>query len=202
MDALPKNRLRCVDCKCFRPIGAFPFQESLSGLRGSTCISCVQRQAKRRAEDELHLQEQLRLQEQEAKQEAEYWEEEEYSEIEREEDNGTREYEDIPQQEPREQGTEWRHMDVNERQEYVERRSQERKATKQATRTQKLKDRARRKAQALATHKQLQEQELRKRVCSKLQGQTLICTRCFCSRDLSYFGKFKTCSLCRVSSNF
>jgi hypothetical protein len=142
------------------------------------------------------------LQEEESKQDAEYWEEEEYSEIEQGEDNGTREYEDIPQKESCEQGKEWRHMDVNERQEYIERHSQERKATKQATRTRRLEDRARRKAQALATHKRLQEQELRRRVRNGLQGQTLICTRCFCSQDLSYFGKFKTCSLCRVSSNF
>jgi hypothetical protein len=69
----------------------------------------------------LHLQNQLRLQEQEATQEAEYWEEA---------DNGTREYEDIPQQESREQGKEWRHMDVNERQEYIQHRSQERQAAK------------------------------------------------------------------------
>ena len=42
---LPTNRLRCTDCKSFRPIIEFPFDH---GFRRTTCIKCKTRRANRR----------------------------------------------------------------------------------------------------------------------------------------------------------
>jgi hypothetical protein len=45
MDELPKNRLRCTDCKAFRSIADFPFDH---GFRRSTCSKCQTWQTNRR----------------------------------------------------------------------------------------------------------------------------------------------------------
>jgi len=43
---LPANRLRCPDCKAFRPITDFPFQRT--GFRKLSCIHCKIRRVNRR----------------------------------------------------------------------------------------------------------------------------------------------------------
>jgi hypothetical protein len=68
----------------------------------------------------------------------------------------------------------------------------ERKAAKEVARIQKLRDRAKRKAKA--AYRRAKEEELHQ----QSKGDSQVCTRCLCTREVSNFGRFKTCLSCRV----